>query len=112
MSILSKKRTIDVEQLYREGQAYFSMEFRETPPFLKLFNRPFYPELFDSIPLDRAFKALVYLLESAESRMEPAKEAFEYFLNFSQRGRKQSTSFGPGPQNWPDKACYRISPGC
>ncbi len=85
MSIFSKNRAINVEQLYREGQAYFSMEFRETPPFLKLFNRPFYPELFDLIPLDQAFKILVYLLESAGSRMEPAKEAFEYFLTLFHR---------------------------
>ncbi|WP_457552320.1 DEAD/DEAH box helicase [Desulfobacula sp.] len=87
MSVLSKERAINIEQLYRVGQIYFSMEFRETPPFLKLFNRPFYPELFDSIPPDRAFKTLVYLLESAESRMEPAKEAFEYSLNLFNRNQ-------------------------
>ncbi|MDA3791380.1 MAG: DEAD/DEAH box helicase [Desulfobacula sp.] len=80
MSVLSKKRTVNVAQLYQEGQVYFSMEFRETPPLLKLFNRPFYPELFDSIPPDLAFKTLVYLLESAGSRMEPAKDSFEYVL--------------------------------
>lgn len=50
MSILSKKRAVNIEQLYREGQIYFPIEFRETPPFLKLFNRPFNPELFDAIP--------------------------------------------------------------
>jgi hypothetical protein len=81
MSVLSKKRTVNVAQLYQEGQVYFSMEFRETPPLLKLFNRPFYPELFDSIPPDLAFKTLVYLLESAGSRMEPAKDSFEYVIN-------------------------------
>jgi len=81
MSILSKKKSIDIGPLYREGQAHFPMEFWETPPFLKMFNRPFYPELFDTISPDLAFKTLIFLLESAWSTMEPAKEAFEYFLN-------------------------------
>ena len=85
MSVLSKKWAINVGELYREGQVCFPMEFNETPPLSKLFNRPFYPELFDSIPPDRAFKPLVYLLESAGSRMEPTKDVFEYLLNIFYR---------------------------
>jgi len=85
ISVLSGKQTIDVARLYQEGQACFPIEFRETPPLLKLFNRPFVPELFDCIPLDIAFKTLVYLLETARLRLEPAQDAFEYCLDLLNR---------------------------
>ncbi|MDD4073450.1 MAG: DEAD/DEAH box helicase [Desulfobacterales bacterium] len=69
---------VDIDLVYHSGARQLPMLFRENPPFLVLFNRPFQPLMFDRIPPETGLKALGYILAEAEKNLEPLGDALEY----------------------------------
>lgn len=80
ISIFGEEKYFDVDMVYLNGQYLFPYELKEDPPFLKLFNRPFYPELFDCLSPSMRLKTLAYIMESAENGREHVNDAFEYCI--------------------------------
>lgn len=78
MAVYGGETHVDMDEVARSGAYRFPMEFRESHPFLVLFNRPFHPLVFDCIGPKTRLKTLDYILAAAEKDLEPAEDALEY----------------------------------
>ncbi len=78
MAVYGGNTLVDLDVVYCSGSFYFPMAFRENPPVLVLFNRPFQSLIFDGMAPETRLKTLEYLLEAAERNLEPVGDALEY----------------------------------
>ncbi len=68
----------DIHEVYQYGVGRFPMEFAQDPPFLKLFNRPFQPELFNRFESDIGLAVIAYMLNESEKICEPVTDILDY----------------------------------
>ena len=86
ISVYSDNKLIDIDAVYNSGKTNFFQQYQINSPFLKFFNSPFNPDLFDSLSLSTRIKTLRYLITDAEKKLEPSIDAFNYYLSILSDG--------------------------
>lgn len=81
IAVYSDNKIADIDMAHASGRYYLPLDNKVNSPFLKLFNRPFKPDLLKTLSLSTQFKALDYLIEDAENNLEPTKEIIDYYLS-------------------------------
>ncbi len=73
---------LETLHIYMSGQQSFKMQFIDNDPFLKIFNSPFNPRLFDTIKLDVRRQLLVYTLEKSINNLNYIPDLLQYLSPF------------------------------
>jgi len=85
IAMYGKKASVDIDVVYQCGMEAFPLDFRKNPPVLQLLNRPFQPQLLESMAPTMRWKTVKYLFIEAKRVLEPVDDFLTYFLKFSRK---------------------------